>query len=252
MLLNDGRKPTAALFVALLFSSHIASVLSCTGEGCMISMAIFTALVQGFGILYDPTAGVQYSSNYVVKPQKIEMKVNLLDLVSCINCSYLCPLSEIDNDSQQFFLNNTAIYNYTTGIPQPFPAILYGVCMWSTCESSNSLLCLQQKREATDSAGIGESSSATALTMNEEDISSATALPMPMNEDVSPRGVLYSAPGSCTVGPPADCVYDAQCCNHAMGGQTFLCMLGCGLDFDAGIDCMNTVFNNYCTCLGVC
>jgi len=239
---HDGRKnrgsATALLLTALIFSSHfISGVLTCTNPGCQNAFMMFTNFLR----LY-PSLFISYSRSKILPPMT-DLTAWFIDCNLKVNCSYLCSLDSIWYDLWNLLDTGNSTWD------NPFPQVIYGICQYqgganySQCTTPSPLFCLLGKREETDTIPTPTTTSTTTTATR--------------NDAVMPRGE-WSEYGSCSAGAPISCPSNnPQCCNHAMGGQGFLCMINCDpseVDGDGSsiLDCMNDVLSNYCQCLGTC
>jgi len=237
------KRPTI-LFVAVLFSAHlfISAVLSCSTPPCQQAVLAFVNELRVF-----PSEYILFSTSHIFPP-KLFMTTYFVDPVTCYNCSYTCLMADIYGDLEASFVD----YPGNSTVEEPFPPLIYGFCVfgggidYSLCTISST--CAGRRAVAENVASGVESAVAVTNTHDEE------ASWVPTRE-------YYGEYGTCSAGAAQPCPApgtpeNAQCCNHSMGGQGFLCMLYCPMadlpNEPDMIDCLNGVFSNYCNCLGIC
>ena len=233
-MIPTGRKNgrTALVLLALIFSSHCISVVfSCSNSGCSGAVLAFINLLRIFPSLY-----ISFSTAKIMQA-KAELIPWYVDCEQNLNCSYICDLNQIWYDLWDILDPGNSTYD------SAFPELLYGVCQfqggvnYTQCTSPSPAFCLL--------SGLGR---------REPEVIPTPPKPKTtkMNDAIISRGE-YSDYGSCSVGAVADCPEgNAQCCNHALGGQGFLCMISCASDESSLYDCLNGAISNYCHCLGTC
>jgi len=235
------------LFIVALFLScgFLPGAHSCSGSGCGSLLNMFTDALRAFS-----NENIHFY-NLSINGLKLELTVNYACPDTCNICSYQCPLLDIWG-----YMENYAYPGYSTQ-QEPFPESIYGICALNICSPLPG--CNGRRSESEDSSTTTlqqDSAPPIITTTTTETTTETTAKTATKTEEtwssVQPRGLPEV--GTCSAGDTADCPSgdaNVQCCNHSMGGQTFLCALDCGGD-DAFYDCMNGVFQNYCLCLGVC
>ena len=231
-MIPTGRKngSTALVLMALIFSSHCISVVfSCSNSGCSGAVLAFINLLRIF-----PSPFISFSTAKIMQA-KAELIPWYVNCEQNLNCSYVCDLNQIWYDLWDLSDPGNSTYD------SPFPDLLYGVCQfqggvnYTQCTTPSSAFCL---------SGLGRRET-------EADLTRTLPKTTTTNDEIIPRGE-YSEYGSCSVGAVANCSGSAPCCNHALGGQGFLCIISCASDEPSLYDCLNGAISNYCHCLGTC